>query len=66
MYTGALILMFGIPLALGSWWGLFMFIPGLAAIIWRLLEEERFLSENLVGYREYKNKVRYRLVPFVR
>jgi protein-S-isoprenylcysteine O-methyltransferase Ste14 len=65
MYTGALILMLGIPLALGSWWGLLLLIPGLAVILWRLLDEERFLSENLAGYTEYKNRVRYRLVPFV-
>jgi protein-S-isoprenylcysteine O-methyltransferase Ste14 len=65
MYAGALILMLGIPLALGSWWGLLLFIPGLAVILWRLLDEERFLSENLAGYTDYKNKVRYRLVPFV-
>jgi protein-S-isoprenylcysteine O-methyltransferase Ste14 len=65
MYSGALILMLGIPLALGSWWGLLLFIPGVAGIIWRLLDEERFLSNNLAGYSEYKNKVRYRLVPFV-
>jgi protein-S-isoprenylcysteine O-methyltransferase Ste14 len=65
MYAGALILMLGIPLALGSWWGLLLFIPGLAVILWRLLDEERFLSENLAGYTEYKNTVRYRLLPFV-
>jgi protein-S-isoprenylcysteine O-methyltransferase Ste14 len=65
MYAGALILMLGVPLALGSWWGLLLFIPNLAVILWRLLDEERFLSENLAGYTEYKNRVRYRLVPFV-
>jgi len=65
MYSGALILMFGIPLALGSWWGLLFLIPGVAVIIWRLLDEEKFLSRNLAGYSEYKNKVRNRLVPFV-
>jgi protein-S-isoprenylcysteine O-methyltransferase Ste14 len=65
MYTGALILILGIPLALGSWWGLLMFIPSVAVIIWRLLDEERFLSRNLAGYTEYKNKVRYRLIPLV-
>jgi protein-S-isoprenylcysteine O-methyltransferase Ste14 len=65
MYTGALILMFGVPLALGSWWGLLMFIPSAAWVIWRLLDEEKFLSRNLAGYTEYKNKVRYRLIPFV-
>ncbi len=65
MYTGALILMLGIPLALGSWWGLLLFLPGVAGIIWRLLDEERFLSKNLAGYTGYKNKVRYRLLPLV-
>ena len=65
MYTGALIAMIGIPLALGSWWGLLMFVPSAAGIIWRLLDEEKFLSRNLAGYMEYKNKVRYRLIPFV-
>jgi len=65
MYAGAIILMLGIPLALGSWWGLLLFIPGVTVIIWRLLDEERFLSQNLAGYAEYKNRVRYRLVPFV-
>jgi protein-S-isoprenylcysteine O-methyltransferase Ste14 len=65
MYAGALILILAIPLALGSWWGLLMFIPGVAGIIWRLLDEEKFLSKNLAGYTEYMNRVRYRLVPFV-
>ncbi len=65
MYTGALILLLGIPLALGSWWGLLMFIPGAAGIIWRLLDEESFLSRNLAGYTEYKLKVQYHLIPFV-
>jgi protein-S-isoprenylcysteine O-methyltransferase Ste14 len=65
MYIGAIIMMLGIPIALGSWWGLLTLIPGVAAIIWRILDEERFLSRNLAGYTEYKNKVRYRLIPFV-
>jgi protein-S-isoprenylcysteine O-methyltransferase Ste14 len=65
MYTGALLLMLGVPLALGSWWGLLMFIPGVAVIIWRLLDEERFLSRNLAGYTEYENQIRYHLIPFV-
>jgi len=64
MYAGALILMLGFPIALGSWWGLLMVIPGVAWIIWRLLDEEKFLSRNLAGYTEYKNKVRYHLIPF--
>jgi protein-S-isoprenylcysteine O-methyltransferase Ste14 len=65
MYMGALFLFIGIPLALGSWWGLVMFIPLTLIIIWRLLDEERFLATNLPGYVEYENNVRYRLVPFI-
>jgi protein-S-isoprenylcysteine O-methyltransferase Ste14 len=37
----------------------------LPALIWRLLNEERFLVKNLPGYSEYRNTVRYRLVPFI-
>ncbi|HXN09310.1 MAG TPA: isoprenylcysteine carboxylmethyltransferase family protein [Candidatus Acidoferrales bacterium] len=64
MYIGALILLLGTPLALGSLWGVFTIIPITLVIIWRLLDEERFLTKNLPGYAEYKNKVGYRLVPF--
>jgi protein-S-isoprenylcysteine O-methyltransferase Ste14 len=65
MYTSALIMLFGTPLALGSLWGLFTLIPITLIIIWRLLDEERFLSKNLEGYKEYCQKVRFRLVPFI-
>jgi len=63
MYAGALLLMIGMPLALGSWWGLlgaFLFVP---VLIWRLLDEEKFLTQNLPGYLEYKAKVGWRLIP---
>lgn len=65
MYSGALVMLFGTPLALGSWWGLLMFIPMAFTIVWRARDEERFLLENLSGYKEYCQIVRYRLVPFV-
>jgi hypothetical protein len=55
----------GVPLALGSWWGLFAIVPITLVIVWRLLDEEQFLAKNLPGYSEYRNKVRYRLVPFI-
>ena len=64
MYSGALVMLFGTPLALGSWWGLLMFIPMIATIAWRARDEERFLFNNLAGYKEYCQIVRYRLVPF--
>src|SRR5262245_30925239 len=65
MYSAALIMSFGMPLALGSWWGLLMLVPGVFVIAWRLLDEEKFLHRSLPGYTEYTQKVRWRLVPLV-
>jgi protein-S-isoprenylcysteine O-methyltransferase Ste14 len=65
MYAGALPLLLGMPLALGSWWGLFVAILFLPALIWRLLDEERFLLKHLPGYTDYCQKVHYHLVPFI-
>jgi protein-S-isoprenylcysteine O-methyltransferase Ste14 len=65
MYSGALVMLLGTPLALGSWWGLLVFIPMAFTIAWRARDEERFLIKNLSGYQEYCQTVRYRLMPFV-
>lgn len=65
LYVSGLIIMLGTPLALGSWRGLLVFIPLTLVIIWRLIDEEKFLSKNLPGYEEYCQKVRYRLIPFL-
>ena len=65
MYAAALILLAGIPLALGSWWGLLTIAPMKLLIVVRLLAEERFLAKNLPGYADYRSRVRYRLAPFV-
>lgn len=65
MYSGALIMLSGTPLALGSWWGLLILVPFTLIIIWRLLDEEKFLSKNLPGYSEYCQKVHYRLIPLL-
>jgi len=63
MYAGNLIMMVGIPLALGSYWGLVFVIPGLVGLAFRIRDEEKLLTEDLDGYREYTQEVRYRLVP---
>jgi len=65
MYAGALVMLFGTPLALGSWWGLLLMIPMTLVLVLRLLDEERFLAKNLPGYTEYCQRVRYRLVPYI-
>jgi protein-S-isoprenylcysteine O-methyltransferase Ste14 len=63
MYTGNVIVMVGIPLALGSYWGLVCVVPGLIVLALRIHDEEKLLQVELDGYREYTQKVRYRLVP---
>ncbi len=65
MYAGALILLLGTPLALGSLWGLLPLIPMTAVLVARLLDEEDVLTEGLHGYREYCQTVRFHLVPFI-
>ncbi len=65
MYTGNVILMAGVPLALGSYWGLVFVIPGLIVLVLRIRDEEGLLDQELRGYREYTQQVRYRLVPYV-
>jgi protein-S-isoprenylcysteine O-methyltransferase Ste14 len=65
MYVGSLIMMFGMPLALGSYWGLLFVIPSVAVIVFRILDEEKLLTEELAGYPEYTRRVRYRLMPNV-
>ena len=65
MYVGALILIVGMPLALGSYWGLLTMIPGVLIFVARITDEEKALREDLAGYTEYTEKVHYRLVPGV-
>jgi protein-S-isoprenylcysteine O-methyltransferase Ste14 len=65
MYFGNVVLMIGIPLALGSYWGLLFVIPGLVVLATRILDEEQVLTQQLAGYRDYAQRVHYRLVPYV-
>jgi protein-S-isoprenylcysteine O-methyltransferase Ste14 len=65
MYLGAMLYVFGTPLALGSYWGFIGVALMLLAIVWRLLDEERMLGRDLSGYEEYKTRVRHRLIPGV-
>lgn len=65
MYTASIILFLSIPLVLGSLiaLGVFIFYPIL--IITRIFNEEKVLENELQGYKEYKKKVKYRLIPFI-
>ena len=65
MYVGVLIMMSGVPLALGASRGLAIFVILLPGLAWRILDEEKTLMKDLPGYPEYAQKVRYRLVPYL-
>lgn len=65
MYVGVILMFIFMPLALGSYWALIFFIPVIALVIARTLDEERVLLKDLKGYKEYMKKVRYRLIPGV-
>jgi len=65
MYVGVLVFYLASPIALGSWWA---FLPAaviLPILVVRILNEEQVLERDLPGYKEYKQKVRYRLVPSI-
>lgn len=63
MYAGALLLLLGIPLALGSVWAGLLILFATGILVWRISDEEKFLLSHLKGYTEYCDKVRYRLIP---
>jgi protein-S-isoprenylcysteine O-methyltransferase Ste14 len=65
MCGGGFLMLLGVPVALGSWWGVLVFIAIIPAVMWRLLDEEKFLARNLPGYAEYQDRVRFRLLPLV-
>jgi protein-S-isoprenylcysteine O-methyltransferase Ste14 len=65
MYSGNMLFMVGIPLALGSYWGLLCVVPGVLVLVFRILDEEKMLTHELAGYPEYMQRVRYRMLPYV-
>ena len=64
-YAGGFLYLVGTPLALGSYRGLVPIAAMVPFLIWRLFDEEHMLAANLPEYAEYRQRVRYRLVPFV-
>ena len=65
LYSGALLLMLVTPLALGSYWTLLVAFALIPVLMWRLLDEERFLKQNLPGYADYCRATRFRLIPLI-
>ena len=65
MYTSTVLLFLAMPLVLGSWVSFCVMLLYPAAIVFRIINEEKVLAEGLEGYSEYKNRVKYRLIPFI-
>lgn len=65
MYSATLILFLSMPLVLGSLYAFIIFLVYPLIIVKRLKAEEEFLEKELDGYKEYKQKVKYRLIPFI-
>ncbi len=65
MYSATLLLFLAMPLILGSVYSFIIFLAYPFIIARRIIHEESFLEENLEGYREYKQRVKYRLIPFI-
>lgn len=65
MYSVTLLLFLSMPIVLGSVYSFFIFLVYPFIIAKRIKHEEEFLEKELLGYTEYKQKVKYRLIPFI-
>ena len=65
MYSYTLLFLLGLPLLLGSFWGLPGALVFVAMLVARTFGEEKMLNDGLPGYRAYAERVRYRMVPGV-
>ena len=65
MYSATLLLFLSMPIVLGSIYSFLIFLAYPFIIAKRIQHEEKFLEEQLAGYREYMQKVKYRLIPFI-
>lgn len=65
MYSATLLLFLSMPIVLGSLYSFLIFLMYPFIIAKRIKYEEKLLEEELVGYSEYKQKVKYRLIPFI-
>lgn len=65
MYFATLFLFLSMPLILGSFISFIIFLIYPFLIVKRIINEEKVLEKELKGYKEYKKKVKYRLIPFI-
>ena len=65
MYTATIAMFLAMPLVMGSWWAFLVMVPYVIAIVTRIKDEEILLTKELEGYQEYKEKVRWKLIPYI-
>jgi len=65
MYAATVLLFLSMPVILGSWAALAVFLVYPFLLVRRIENEEQVLEQGLAGYREYKQRVKYRMIPFV-
>jgi protein-S-isoprenylcysteine O-methyltransferase Ste14 len=65
MYTATIGMFLAMPILMGSWWAFLAMIPYIPIIVCRIKDEENLLTEELDGYSEYKQKVKWRLIPYI-
>jgi protein-S-isoprenylcysteine O-methyltransferase Ste14 len=63
LYTGGILMIFGVPIALGSWISLLPAAIGVLALIIRIKFEEEMLLKGMEGYDDYRSRVKYKLIP---
>ena len=65
MYSATILMFLAMPLVMGSWWAFLVMVPYVIAIVTRIKDEEMLLTKELEGYQEYKEKVRWKLIPYI-
>ena len=65
MYSATIGMFLSMPIVMESWWAFLAMIPYVPIIVYRIKDEEILLTEELEGYSEYKQKVKWRLIPFI-
>ena len=65
MYMATVFMFLSIPIILGSWYSFIIFLFYPVLMVARIKNEEKVLSNGLIGYNEYKEKVKYRMIPFI-
>ena len=65
MYTATIGMFLAMPILMGSWWAFLVMLPYVPVIMGRIKDEENLLLDELEGYKEYTQKVRWKLIPHI-